>query len=117
MTPVNYTDVQYHNQFFTMMNGKTASFFQLNCQPIPFSCEDLIELSSSSASLQMFAYRVGPKWGLANSKFEKLTEPTFWGQIDGESNMSPFSYSNGYFLVDQGGLKYYVTRKGQVLKD
>lgn len=117
MTPVNYTDVQYHNQFFTMMNGKTASFFQLNCQPIPFSSEDLIELSSSSASLQMFAYRVGPKWGLANSKFEKLTEPTFWGQIDGESNMSPFSYSNGYFLVDQGGLKYYVTKKGQVLKD
>lgn len=117
MTPISYNEIDFGDHFISAQIGKTTSFFQLNCQPIPLSCEDLLELTIGTESIPFYAYRIGPKWGLANNKFEKLTEPIFWGTINGENNNSPFSYSNGYFLVDQGGLKYYVTRKGQVLKD
>lgn len=118
MTTVKYNDIFFHDNYIEATSGNITEFYQSNCQPLPFKCDELdyIEDSEEMKS-NMMAYRIGAKWGLINTNYEKITEPIFWGEIDGESNANPFKYYNGYFLVNQGGMKFYVNRKGKILKE
>jgi hypothetical protein len=118
MTPIKYNEIFFEDNYIQASLGNTSEFFQLNCQPLPFKCDDLSRIEDSEEmKSNMLAYRVGAKWGLMDTNYNKVTEPIFWGEIDGESNSNPFEYHFGYFLVNQGGQKFYVNRKGKVLKE
>ena len=118
MTPMKYNEIYVDENYIQADLENSSDFYQPNCQPVPFKCDDIITIDNQDeGKTALLAYRVGAKWGLVNTKFEKITEPIFWGEIDGERNQHPFTPSKGYFMVDQGGMKFYVTRKGRVLKD
>lgn len=118
MTPMKYDDIYVYDDYIVAEIGKQIDFFQANCQPLLFKCDDLSDIGGQAeGNTALLAYRIGAKWGLMNTKFEKITEANFWGEIKGETNEHPFSFDKGLFLVDQGGLKFYVTRKGVVLKE
>jgi hypothetical protein len=118
MTPIKYKEIYIYEGYIEAQLGESTELFQPNCQPLPFACDALGNIGGQeNIKTSLLAYRVGAKWGLVNANFEKITEPIFWGEIDGPNNQHPFTFEKGYFLVDQGGMKCYVTRKGQVLKD
>lgn len=118
MTAIKYDEIYVNNEYIIAEIGKQKDFFQPNCQPLPFKCDDISDVvGQAEGNTALLAYRIGAKWGLMNTKFEKITEANFWGVIKDETNEHPFTYDNGLFLVDQGGLKFYITRKGVVLKE
>lgn len=118
MTPLKYNEIYIYDNYIQAELVGTSDFYQPNCQPVPFKCDAISQIGGQvEGSTVLLAYRVGAKWGLVNTKFEKITEPIFWGKIDGERNDHPFTSHKVYYLVDQGGMKFYVTRNGVVLKD
>jgi hypothetical protein len=118
MTPLKYNEIYIYDNYIQAELVGTSDFYQPNCQPVPFKCDAISQIGGQvEGSNVLLAYRVGAKWGLVNTKFEKITEPIFWGKIDGERNDHPFTSHKVYYLVDQGGMKFYVTRNGVVLKD
>ena len=118
MTPMKYNEIYVYENYIQAELESASDFYQPNCQPVPFKCDAISAISSQvDGKTVLLAYRVGAKWGLLNTNFEKITEPIFWGEIDGERNEHPFTSHNGYIMVDQGGMKFYVTRKGKVLKE
>jgi TolA-binding protein len=118
MTQVKYNSISTYNHYFEAELGSVTEYFNINCQPLSFKCDGLSIIEAyGEESTEYIAYRIGAKWGIVNTNFEKITEPIFWGDIDGDNNSDPFEYRDGYFLVNQGGLKYYVSKKGKILKD
>jgi len=118
MTPMKYNEIYVYENYIQAELESSSDFYQPNCQPVPFKCDAISSIAGQvEGKTVLLAYRVGAKWGLLNTNFEKITEPIFWGIIDGQQNEPPFTFSKGYFMVDQGGMKFYLTRKGRVLKD
>ncbi|MEN9988678.1 MAG: hypothetical protein RLZZ585_1717 [Bacteroidota bacterium] len=118
MLPVKYDDISIYDSYILAETGTIKEYLQLNYQPIPFKCDEITSIGGQDDVKNMlYAFRVGPKWGLMNRNNEKITEANFWGQINEQNNSHPFSVEKGLILVNEGGLKYYVTRKGLVLKE
>lgn len=118
MTALKYDNIYIYQDYIEAPLGKQTDYYQPNGQPLSFKCDAIDKIEGQIEGKTAFlAYRIGAKWGLMNNKFKKITEADFWGEIDGEQNQHPFTFDKGLFLVDQGGLKFYITRKGLILKD
>jgi hypothetical protein len=117
MLPIKYDDIYVNDEYILAEIGKTKEHLQLNYQPFSFQCDDIQDIyGQQDAKTIIKAYRVGAKWGLLDKKLQPITEPIFWGNMSNEQNNHPFTFEKGFFLVDQGGLKYYVSKKGLILK-
>lgn len=118
MLPIKYDDLYVYESYIMGEIGKSKEYLQTNYQPFSVKLEELQEINGQlDPKKAIVAYRVGAKWGLLSASFQVITEPIFWGEISNEQNRHPFTYEKGFFIVNQGGQKFYVTAKGLVLKE